>query len=77
LKADALSTNTGVVYQISSNDWELLEIFAKWWEPIEKFQQISKREFTLEMKKVLLDFLQTSLEIPSEGKEEVIKKITS
>jgi hypothetical protein len=29
------------------------------------------------MKKVLLDFLQTSLEIPSEGKEEVIKKITS
>ena len=76
LKADALPTNTWVVYQISSNDWELLEIFAKWWEPIEKFQQISKRDFTLEMKKALLDFLQTSNEIPSEWKQEVIKKIS-
>lgn len=65
----------GAVYQISSNDYELLEIYAKWYEPVEKFEKITKRDFTQEMKTKLIEFLETNTEIPSEGKEEVIKKL--
>ncbi len=64
-----------MVYQISSNDYELLEIFAKWYEPVEKFEKITKREFTQEMKSKLIEFLQSNPEIPSEGKNDVIKQI--
>ncbi len=65
----------GAVYQISSNDYELLETYAKWYEPVEKFEKITKRDFTQEMKTKLIEFLETNTEIPSEGKEEVIKKL--
>jgi len=64
-----------MVYQISSNDYELLEIFAKWYEPVEKFEKITKREFTQEMKIKLIEFITTNPEIPEEGKNEVIKQI--
>jgi hypothetical protein len=66
LKADKLPNKNGIIYQISSNDYELLEIFAKWYEAVEKFEKITKREFTQEMKTKLLDFIQTNPEIPQE-----------
>ena len=64
-----------MVYQISSNDYELLEIFAKWYEAVEKFEKITKRDFTEEMKTKLIEFLETNPEVPSEGKLEVLKQI--
>ena len=75
LKADKLSNKNGMVYQISSNDYELLEIFAKWYEAVEKFEKITKRDFTEEMKTKLIEFLETNPEVPSEGKLEVLKQI--
>jgi len=53
----------------------LLEIYTKWYEPVEKFEKITKRDFTLEMKSTLLEFIQTNPEIPQEGKEEIIQEI--
>ncbi len=76
LKADKLINKNGMVYQISTNDYELLEIFAQWYEPVEKFEKITKREFTQEMKMSLIEFIKTNTEIPQEGKTEVLKQIT-
>ena len=67
--------NDGTIYQISCNDYELLELFAKWYEPVEKFEKITKREFTQEMKNKLIAFLETNPEIPNNGKADVIKYI--
>lgn len=67
--------NDGTIYQISCNDYELLELFAKWYEPVEKFEKITKREFTQEMKNKLIEFVQHSPEIPYEGKADVIKHL--
>lgn len=75
LKADKLSNKNGIVYQISSNDYELLEIFAKWYEAVEKFEKITKRDFTEEMKTKLIEFIKTNPEIPQEGKPEVLKQL--
>jgi hypothetical protein len=75
MKVDKLSNKNGIVYQISSNDYELLEIFAQWYEAVEKFEKISKREFTEEMKSRLIEFIETNPEIPEEGKNDVLKEI--
>lgn len=75
LKTDKLQNKNGMVYQISSNDYELLEIFAKWYEAVEKFNKITKREFTQEMKTKLMEFISTNPEVPQEGKTEVLKQI--
>ncbi len=75
LKSDKLTNNNWITYQISSNDYELLETFAKWYEPVEKFEKISKREFTDEMKSKLIEFIETNPEIPSDGKTEVLQQI--
>lgn len=75
LKVDKLSNKNGITYQISSNDYELLEIFAKWYEPIEKFEKISKREFSNEMKSKLIEFVQSNPDIPSDGKDDVLQQI--
>ena len=75
LKADKLPNKNGIVYQISSNDYELLEIFAHRYEPVEKFGKITKREFTEEMKARLIEFISTNTEIPTDGKAEVLKQL--
>jgi len=75
MKVDKLTNKNGIVYQISSNDYELLEIFAQWYEPVENFEKITKREFTQEMKTKLEEFIITNPEIPEEGKDEVMKQI--
>jgi hypothetical protein len=64
-----------MVYQISSNDYEFLEICAQRYEAVEKFEKISKREFTEEMKIKLIEFIETNSEIPQDGKTEVLKEI--
>jgi len=75
LKADKLSNKNGIVYQISSNDYELLETFATWYKAVENFEKITKREFTDEMKTKLIEFISTNREVPTEGKDEVLKQI--
>lgn len=75
LKADKLINKNGMVYQISSNDYELLEICAHWYEAVEKFEKISKREFTQEIKIKLIEFIEKNPEIPQDGKAEVLKQL--
>lgn len=77
LKKDLVETNNGIIYQISSNDWELLEVFAKWHEAIEKFEKISKKAFTEEMRDKLVAFLLSDTQIPEKGKQEVLDQIQS
>ena len=75
LRADKLPNKNGIIYQISSNDYEFLEIFAKRYEAVEKFTKITKRDFTEDMKTRLIEFIQSNPEIPSAGKSEVLEKI--
>ena len=49
-------------YEITSNDYELLEIFAKLYLPVENFSQITKREQTQEALKALESFLNNQWE---------------
>ena len=56
-------------YEITSNDYEMLEIFAKLYLPVENFSQITKREQTQEALQALKDFLN------NEWESEMIKKI--
>jgi predicted nuclease of restriction endonuclease-like RecB superfamily len=66
LKSDKLETNNGIIYQISSNDYELLEIFANWYKAVEKFEKITKSDFAQEMKNKLIQFVKDNDQIPSE-----------
>jgi len=56
-------------YEITSNDYELLEIFAKLYLPVEKFSQITKREQAQEAIEALKTFL------GNEWNNELIQKI--
>ena len=56
-------------YEITSNDYELLEIFAKLYLPVENFSQITKREQAQEAIEALKSFLWIQWE------NELIKKI--
>ena len=58
-------------YEITSNDYELLEIFALFYLPVEKFSQITKREQTQEALKTLETFLNNGWE------NELIQRINS
>ena len=58
-------------YEITSNDYELLEIFAKLYLPVENFSQITKREQIQEALKALRTFLD------NEWEDEQIKKISN
>ncbi len=75
MKVDKLMNTNWLTYQISSNDYELLGIFAQRHKAVENFQKVTKRDFTDTMKEKLISFLESDTEIPSEGKDEVIKKI--
>lgn len=56
-------------YEITSNDYELLEIFSKLYLPVENFSQITKREQTQEALKALDNFLENEWE---KEKKEII-----
>ena len=43
--------------QITSNDWEVLQIFADWYKPVENFSQITKKGQTVQAVQQLMDFL--------------------
>ncbi|MFA5747644.1 MAG: hypothetical protein WC872_00860 [Candidatus Absconditabacterales bacterium] len=75
VKKNIIESNDGIIYQVSSNDYELLQILAKLYEPIAKFDKIHKYEQILEIKKSLLEFIKTDKQIPESGKKETIKKI--
>jgi len=77
IKKDLVDSNNGIIYQMSSNDWELLQIFAKWHEAIEKFEKISKKAFTDEMKDKLVAFLLSDVQIPENGRQDVLEKLES
>lgn len=56
-------------YEITSNDYELLEIFSMLYLPVENFSQITKREQTQEALKALDNFLENEWE---KEKKEII-----
>ena len=56
-------------YEITSNDYELLEIFSMLYLPVENFSQITKREQTQEALKALDNFLENKWE---KEKKEII-----
>jgi hypothetical protein len=58
-------------YEITSNDYELLENFSKLYLPVENFSQITKREQAQEAIETLKNFLW------KEGESELIEKINS
>ncbi len=58
-------------YEITSNDYELLENFAKLYLPVENFSQITKREQAQEAIESLKSFLW------KEGESELIEKINN
>ena len=58
-------------YEITSNDYELLEIFSKLYLPVENFSQITKREQTQEAIEALKVFLW------KEWENEIINKINN
>lgn len=75
LKKDVLVSNDGITYQVSCNDYELLQAFAKIYEPIEKITKIPKYEQNLDAKKALVEFIKSDAQIPEEGKSEVLARI--
>lgn len=75
MKSDKLQSSNWIIYQISCSDYEVLEVFAKWYEGVEKFEKITKGDFTAEMKKSLLEFIKTDTQIPIDGKDEVVDLI--
>ena len=56
-------------YEITSNDYELLEIFLRLYLPVEKFSQITKREQAQEAIESLKVFLL------NEGEKELVNKV--
>ena len=58
-------------YEITSNDYELLEIFAKLYLPVENFSQITKREQVQEAIEALKIFLK------KEGESKLIEKVNN
>ncbi len=70
-----LRTDDGIIYELTSSDYELLQHFARFYEPIEKWLKISKYDDVLNIKKELIEFIKTNPEIPSEWKDEVLKTL--
>ena len=58
-------------YEITSNDYELLEIFAKLYLPVENFSQITKRKQVQEASEALKIFLE------KEGESKLIEKVNN
>lgn len=74
-KKNIQRTDDGIVYEITSSDYELLQHFARFYEPIEKWLKISKYDDVLNVKKELIEFVKTNPVIPNEWKDEVLKTL--
>lgn len=68
-------TDDGIIYELTSSDYELLQHFVRFYEPIEKWLEISKYDDVLNVKKELIEFIKTNPEIPNEWKDEVLKTL--
>lgn len=75
VKKDILETNDGIVYQVSGNDYEILQSFSNWHQSIEKINKIPKHDQALEIRDKLIEFIKIDSQIPSEWKDEVIETI--
>lgn len=68
-------TDDGIIYELTSSDYELLQHFARFYEPIEKWLKISKYDEVWDIKNQLIEFIQTNPEIPNEWKEDILKAL--
>jgi len=73
VKKDILETKDWIVYQVSGNDYQILQSFANWYQSIENINKIPKYDEALEIKEKLIQFIKSNSEIPEEGKNETIK----
>jgi hypothetical protein len=65
IKMDEIESDDGVVMQITSRDICLLEQFALWYKPLATRSVISTKDFTTSLVSSLEDFVDVSLDIPS------------
>lgn len=65
-----------IIYELTSSDYEILQHFTRFYEPIEKWLKISKYDDVCEIKKTLIEFIKTNPEIPSEWKDEVLATLS-
>ena len=68
-------SDDGIIIELTSSDFELLEFFANFYEPIEKWLKINKIKELEQVKDELIEFIKTNPEIPSEWKDEVLKTL--
>lgn len=75
INKNIINTEDWIIYEIASSDFELLEFFAKFYEPIEKWLKISKIDEVQKVKWDLINFLQTNINIPTIWKDDVINAL--
>lgn len=57
LEKNIIQSNDGIIYQISSSDYELLQSMAKYYKPIAKISKIPSFDRAVQSKELLLQFL--------------------
>jgi hypothetical protein len=75
LNTSIVKNNDGIIYQLSSSDYELLWYFANWYQSIEKIDKILKQEITNKVKLDLINFVEMNEQVPYNGKEQVLEMI--
>ncbi len=75
IKKDILTTNNWSTYQISGNDYEILQLFAYLYQNIEIINKITKYEQSIQAIESLILFISQDESIPWDWKQETIKLI--
>jgi hypothetical protein len=72
LQSSRNETQGKISFQITSNDWEILQTFAEWYKKIENFSQITKKEYVRQMTETLKTSIQQGA---FENQAEILKLI--
>ena len=75
LNSSIVKNNDGIIYQLSSSDYELLWFLANWYQSIEKIDKILKQEIISKVKLDLINFVEMDWQVPYNWKEKVLEMI--
>lgn len=75
VKTNITENSDGIIYEITSSDYELLEIFARFYQAIEKRVKITKLSELDKLKNELIEFLRNNQDIPVKWKLEILKSL--
>ncbi len=75
LNSSIVKNNDGIIYQLSSSDYELLWFLANWYQSIEKIDKILKQEIISKIKLDLINFVEMDWQVPYNWKEKVLEMI--